>query len=84
MNNHKTYESVESGITYNVLSYFYDDEKDYKYLKKFINKHKYCKIIKINDHYKIEDIDNYHPYYNPGKLMSETTYYIDGNLILKQ
>ena len=80
MNNHKTYEIIESGITYNVLCYYHDDDKDYKHVEKFINKHKYCKIIKMNDHYEIvDDQYPYHPYYNPGKLISEIIYYIDGN-----
>ena len=72
---------TKSGITYNVLSYYEDDDNDYKYITKFIKGHEYCKVIKINDYYKTEDGEFYHPYYNPGTLISKTIYYVNGNML---
>ena len=45
MNNHKTFIEKENGIDYYVLRFSCDNKKDDSNAKIFINKHKYSKII---------------------------------------
>jgi len=83
MINHSQYKSIESDIEYNVLKYTNDDTKDKKYEEKFINKHSNAKVI-IEDYTRhVEDISEYHEYYNPGFPLSFTRWFKDGILIDK-
>lgn len=81
MNNHKIYEEIESGITYKVLEYTENNDKDYKYVNYFINKNENCKVILNNYKYYIPENCFYHPYYFPDILLSKTIYYKNGNII---
>lgn len=81
MVNHKTYDIIENNKTYKVLEYVSDNDKDEDFVFKFVNRHKYCKVISKETHIFLPKGINYHPYYFPGIPLSTTYYFEDGVLI---
>ena len=80
MNNHKVYDYISYNIKFKILSYYEDDDNDYKFINKFIKRNNCCIILQKNAS-TIFNNTIFHSYYNPGTYIDKITYYYDNDNI---